>query len=220
MKTIVFTYNRPKMLKQVVDHLRAHEMDFHVIDDGSDVDPTDIIVEAERITRFKHGGKQKFWMKFHKAFEICKASEHNDFVFMPDDHLDLDVDALKEIAEDWNDVEYCVNIVNDGRSECWGFHRMGLKDQKFRDQFLTEVGFCDCGFLTNRLSLTKINIDHVAKDWFDVPHKSSGVGAQLTEKFRREGIVMLKPQKSFAFTGDHDSVMHPEHRKQIKLKSQ
>lgn len=217
MKVIVFTYNRPKMLKQVVDHLKANEIDFHVIDDGSDVDPTGKIVEADRITRFHHGGKQRFWMSFAYAFDISKRSEHNDFVFMPDDFLNLDIEALKSIASGWEESKYCVNLINDGRVECWGFHRMGLKPIKFDDQHLIEVGFCDCGFITNRLSLSNINIDPVPSTWFNMPNKSSGVGAQLSKKMRAEGVAMLKPERSFADHGDHPSIMHGDHRNEIPL---
>ncbi len=220
MKVIVFSYNREEMLCKLVNSLMLNEIDFHVIDDGSDFDIRERIHE-DRLTVFNNGGKEKFWIKFAEAFHICRMSEHNDFLFIPDDFQDVDFESLELIAESWEDKLYSLNVINDGREFCWGKYKKGIEPIKSAtiDNTLVEVGFNDCGFLTNRNSLNGINIRPVPLSWFDRPDKSSGVGHMLTVQMREMGIPMMKPIKSLAFHGEHESVMHGKHRNEIKLKS-
>lgn len=187
------------------------------MDDGStNFDPIEFI-PAQRLTRFRHGGKKKFWLKFMYAFDICKKSDHDTFVFLQDDCLDLKLNDLQHIANTWSESEYVINLINDGRDECWRKHRMGLKPIPTENNTLIEVGFVDCIFMTNRKSIQLVDVPSVPNTWFDRPDKSSGVGANFTRQFRALGVPMLKPEKSFCFHGDHPSTMHPEHRKQVKL---
>ena len=219
MKVIVFSYNRESMLRSLVGHLEANDMDYHIIDDGSDYDLSQFVPD-DRFTRFKNGGKEKFWIKFAAAFDICKLSRHDDFLFMPDDFEDINIELLEGIAEGWWNKIYCMNIINDGREFCWGHHRKGLKSIPFDiDNMAYEVGFCDCGFITNRRTIQHVNIDPVPSSWFDRPDKSSGVGHQLTVKFRDMGVPMMKPKNSLAKHGNHESMMHGNHRKDVELKS-
>lgn len=62
----VFSYQREEMLKQVLTDIQGE--DFVVLDDGSDF-------ECENMIKFKHEGKQGFWKKWVKAFEIAKKKE-------------------------------------------------------------------------------------------------------------------------------------------------
>ena len=57
MKVIVFSYNREEMLRKVVALLVSCDIDYHVLDDGSDFDLA-AFIPRDRFTRFKHGGKQ------------------------------------------------------------------------------------------------------------------------------------------------------------------
>jgi hypothetical protein len=205
------------MLHRVITHLTTNRMDYHVLDDGSDNFDPGSFVPADRLTRFRHGGKRKFWTKFAMAFEICKASEHDTFLFMPDDHQDLRITELLPIAEAWQESQYCINLANDGRTSCWGFYRMGLRPIETDHNKLIEVGFCDCGFMTSRKTIEQINIQPIPDTWFDRPDKSSGVGSQLTMTFRRLGVPMLVPERSFVYHGDHESMMHGKHRTKVKL---
>lgn len=219
MKLILFSYNRETMLREIVQHLIQHGVDFHVIDDGSDAFDPGTVVPTGRLTRFRHGGKKMFWLKFVLALDMCKKSDHDTFVFLQDDCLNLKVDQLQFIAQHWKESEYVINLINDGRMECWGYYRMGLRPMKAGATTLQEVGFADCIFMTNRKSMRLIEIKAPPTGWFDRPDKSSGVGAQFTKQFRLLGVPMLKPVDSFCHHGDHESTMHKEHRKKVKLTS-
>lgn len=208
------------MLSKIVEHLSVNKVDFHVLDDGSTNFEPGTIVPSGRLTRFRHGGKKKFWLKFMMAIDMCKKSDHDTFLFLQDDCMDLKVDELKTIAEHWKDSEYVINLINDGREQCWGMYRMGLKPIESDNNRLCEVGFCDCIFMTNRKSMQLVEIKPVPAEWFDRDDKSSGVGAQFTKQFRSLGVPLLKPHRSFCTHGDHESTMHKEHRKVLPLISQ
>ncbi len=216
MKVVVFSYNREEMLRKVVALLVSCDMDYHVLDDGSDFDLA-AFIPRDRFTRFKHGGKQSFWKKFAYAFDLCKRSEHNTFAFIQDDLMDVDYKTMQEIGSQWVNKLYCMHLCNDGREYCWGRFRMGVKPIHYGANTLVEVGFCDCIFMTNRKTLEDLTIDPVPSVWFDRPDKSSGVGAQLTEKLRISGVPMVKPLKSLCYHGDHPSTMHGAHRKVMPL---
>ena len=62
-----------------------------------------------------------------------------------------------------------------------------------------------------------IDIEQVPHEWFNRPNKSSGVGHQITRKFRQQHVTMYTPKTSLVYHGEHDSVMHYEERKRIKL---
>lgn len=204
-------------LKTQRDYFEENGLDYHIIDDGSDYD-IENRVDPSRLTQLEHGGKKGFWRIMQEAFKVALDSPHDSFVFLADDFLHVEYLELQNLARYWKDSEYCINLINDGRDECWGKYRLGLKPIPYGVNQLIEVGFCDCGFMTNRRSLEQIKLEPVPEKWFDRPEKSSGVGYQLTVQFRIHGIPMLKPLKSFAHHGDHESKMHKEHRaNQIKL---
>lgn len=204
------------MLKTIVDQLESFNVSYHIVDDGSTNHP---FGGFKNVKSFEHGGKQKFWERYQYGLDYALASDHDNYIFMPDDFLDLKLDQIKLLFDAWQQSEFAVNIINDGREHCWGNYRLGLKPIPFLDNVLTEVGFNDCGFISNRLSIRNIKLVQMQDAWFDRPDKSSGVGFQLTNQMRKLGIPMLKPQTSLAYHGEHESKMHGEHRNQVQLKS-
>ena len=225
MLIIIFSYNRLEMLKQIVERIELKrveypELDYFIIDDGSDFDMREICDWTMHQQFRDNGGKEYFWNRYHYAIATAKnLSKSENFIFMPDDFLDLDIDDLMVLADTWKGLSYSLNLINDGRVQCWGHFRQGIKPIAFNGRIISEVGFNDCGFMCNRSTLEQIEIKPVPEEWFDGPNKSSGVGAQLTKQMRKLEIPMLKPNKSFATHGEHDSVMHGEHRKHVTLKS-
>lgn len=212
------------MLKSIIDRIELKqveypELDYLVFDDGSDFDLATIVPVGLYDKRNTNGGKKNFWLQWSKAIGVSRSLNHENYVFIPDDFLNLDIDDLMVLADTWKDLSYSLNIINDGRTSCWGNHREGIKPISYNGRIISEVGFNDCGFMTNRSVLEQIEITPVPDDWFDHPDKSSGVGHQLTKQMRELGIPMLAPDKSFATHGEHESVMHPGHRKDVKLKS-
>lgn len=199
MLKIVFTHDRPEMLNNLL----------------SEIGTTDTVVLD------KHpgwDGKRNFWKKWREAVRICMDSKHDWFLFLADDFKDVHMPAIEALTlMGWQNHLVAINILNDGRTSCWGGHSTGQKDFEAAGILLKEVGFVDCGYLTNRYTLEKITIQDIGQWWFDRPDKSSGVGFQTTRQFRALGVKMMMPTPSLADHGTHPSVMHGEHRKETPL---
>lgn len=204
----IFNYEREEMLTQILNQL--HREKPVVIDDGSSY-----FIDYPNVIRFAHGGKREFWKKWFIAFEMAKGSDDDFFLFMPNDFLNLDMKRIKQLHDQFKDSPYVYNIINDGRDSCWVPFKAIQHDEN-----TVRVGFTDCGFFCNRSALESIKwtIAPIPLQRFvkraDI---SSGVGQQLTVKFTRARVPMYKPVKSLAFHGEHESTMHKEHRKDVKL---
>ncbi len=207
-KIFIFNYEREDMLKSILKHLKGQ--DITILDDGSSYN-----IKHPNVIKFKNGGKQEFWRKWFVAFELAKATPNDLFIFMPNDHLDLDIEKIQLMHKKYKRDPYICNIVNDGREWCWI-----QKPAEPVDQHVKKVYFTDCGFFCNREALESIQftIDPIDSKRFKVRNDiSSGVGQQLSRKFARAGVKMYMPHKSLAFHGDHESVMHGEERKRNPL---
>lgn len=196
----LFTYDRPKMLEQTLNHLRDNTgllTTINVFEDG---------------VTFPYRGKKGFWVTWNEALKECDnyGLKKEIYLFMPEDFLDLDLDRLQEIHERLKDKPYVCNIINDGRHQQW----MAFPKQEPVDG-LERVGFTDCGFFCNREALEKIGfwMEEPPKGWFKQGEDiSSGVGMMLTKRLAQAKIPIYKPVKSLAFHGSHPSKMHPNER--------
>ncbi len=194
MKIVIFSSpERKSMLTNLLNELGS--MDVSVIDSTETF------------------GKDKFWMRMKEAVQICIESKHDNFMIMPDDVTDVQIDRITEVLNTMQNMKYIVNIINDGRVKCWG----SIPIAAFNIGELIHSDYCDCGFITNRKTLSLINVLPVHWTWFDRPDKSSGVGYQLTMQMRRQGVLMYTPKKSLVYHGEHDSVMHYAERKRTPL---
>lgn len=223
MLVVIFSYNRPKMLANLIKELK--DFDIIIIDDGSEFSKEwslflqDPFISLKRIRTY-HEGKKGFWKKWVMARQLALGSNHDYFLLIPDDISKVDLETVKQITKQgWDDSLFAVNMINCGRSECWGSYYSGQAPIEINDATLTEVGFVDCGFLTNRHTLKHIDIHEVSDDWFDRDDKSSGVGYQMSISMRLIGAKMMMPQEGLCYHGDHKSVMHGAHRVKTPLKS-
>lgn len=159
-------------------------------------------------------GKHHFWRRMQKAWHICMSSKHDDFCIMPDDVSKVQLVRILMTALELKHEKYCINLINDNRRQCWNSSPDPLLNRVVANRFMRHTDYCDCGFLSNRLSMQSIGIEPAR-----VPRSgtSSGVGRQLTYKFRHYGVPMYTPVKSLVYHGDHDSVMHPYERKRTPL---
>lgn len=209
---VVFSYNREVMLKRLVGELNVAELDLIIIDDGSDWVDTATWVPIKLISTI-HEGKQGFWKKWLLARQIALGTDHDYFVFLPDDVSNVDIEAIQEITKQgWTDNLFALNLLNTGERYRWGKHREIQEDFELAGRTWQQCDYVDGAFITNRATLTAFDIEPVPKLWFDRPDKSSGVGYQMTMKLRAIGCPMMLPSKSLAYHGDHESVMHGSHR--------
>lgn len=221
VRVIIFSYQREEMLTKILLHLRGKVSSILVLDDCSSY--PEIKMEGIEYRRAKERrGKRNFYLQWDEAFDYCKENPSDIFIFMPDDFLNIDIESILKIDQSLiqsSKQNYAFNIINDGRVQMWT--PIFRSPKQFGRIPGFSVGFVDCGFFCNEGTLKQLMycIDQVPEEWFDNPHKSSGVGMQLSKRMVKAQIKMYQPLKSLAYHGDHDSVMHPEHRKQVPLKS-
>ena len=206
--TYVLSYNRPKLIREVTEHLIKNGIYPIILDDGSDVVP-----DLPYVFSHKHRGKQGFWVTWDEMLTECERIQNDFFLFMPDDHQDIDIDRIMKLHEQYKDKPYAYNIINDGRTGRW----TGIQPKDIDNDTIMS-GMVDCGFFCNRKALDKIgyfmNPAMVTDD-------SSGVGRQLSQRFLQNRVLMYTPKKSLACNhkGQADSRMHPIERIKNPLKS-
>ena len=217
----IFTFNRLHMLIEQAKELRPIDQFKLIIDDESDYPFKNLSKLTKkddnlRVTRIAHCGKEGFYKLWDYALSECERSKDDFFLFMPDDYSQIDFERIMATHEQLNKRAYVCNIVNDGRGKQWTTF-----DQQPYDENLTRIDWTDCGFFCNRLAFDWIGFElhPVPKSRFKKKGISSGVGEQLTRRWNHAGVPIYRPIKSFAFSGDHASVMHPEQRLLDPLKS-
>lgn len=215
---VLFSYNRPDMLLQSLKHLVKFKdmLNVIVLDDASHFDSKEHELYCDVFDRNKKNvGKKGFYKQWKKAFRMCQNNPSDIYLFAPDDFLSIDINKvikMHQVIQSKFRTAYAFNIINCGRKQCWTPfqpHRIGINGEQ-----LTELGFVDCGFFCNTQTLKRLEfrIDKTPDVWFDRPTKSSGVGWQLSKRMYNLKVKMFQPVKSYAFHGDHQSVMHPNER--------
>lgn len=200
---IIQTYNRPEMLSNLLNEL-GHCV---VVDDGSQYDAEPFADRCDYY-RFTHKGKEGFYLQWQYIFDICRESDDDWFMFIQDDVSNVYMKGIKDVCSQLGE-EYAFNFMRRGKDRGWTLIKQKKTDFGF------QVGYVDCNFCTTRKTLEKINfhIEPVDVSRFQRPNISSGVGQQLSRKFAWKNIPMYIPKKSFAYHGDHESIMHPSERK-------
>ena len=212
--TIIFSYNRPELLKKVIEQCPEKPI---VIDDGSDFDPMPFVGMCD-FHRLRHKGKEQYFLNWQYAFKICAESTDDFFLFLPDDFLNVDHKTIEYLYTNLNG-KYAYNLLNDGRPQCWT--PVKRKEVTLAGVESYRVSYCDGGYFTNRETLEAIDFEQefISFRRFDVQNISSGVGETQSRKFYKSYIPMYCPKKSLCYHGEHDSVMHYELRKKEPLKS-
>ena len=205
--TIIFTYNRPEMLSRLLDEVTGI-----VIDDGSDYDYSPFIGRCD-YHRLPHGGKEYFWSTWNYALELCKESNSDFFLFLPDDVHDIDIETIHSLHNTLKSDPYAFNYLNVGHNTGW----TPIKPQNVTIDGFNAIrcGFVDCAFFCNRktLELLDFELECISMNRFKSDFISSGVGQQMSRRLWKKNVKMYIPERSLAVHGDHDSQMHPEERK-------
>jgi hypothetical protein len=212
IKIIIFSYERKQMLLNLMDEIEAatdHDISYTIIDDGSS------FVLDKNFHQFNHGGKQKFWRMWDYALRMLKNDKSDIFLFMPSDVSKVNFNRIKQAHLQHGNHAYAYNLINDGRTNCWN-----MIQPVQVDEHTMKVGFTDCGFFCNKQLLNRIGyyVNEINQRRFEHNEAiSSGVGQNLTFRMLRTNCNMFTPTKSLVHHGDHESLMHPEHRKKIPL---
>ena len=211
MKVIIFAYNRPRALLELLYELEG--MDVTVIDDNSGYDPSEHLRYCDYI-RTEPRRKHQFYKQWQLAFDICRNSTHEYFLFLPDDFYSINLTALRKVKQY---APFALHLVNFGTKKMWT--GINPSDATFHGLDCERIGFVDCSFFTNRLTLELMEWKQpeVKWDWFARSDMSSGVGATQSRLLEILEIPIYRPKRPLASHGKWDSVMHPEHRKLIPL---
>lgn len=208
MLKIIFSYQRPNLLLNLLQELNGQ---IHVIDDGSDYDYSQ---HKKYCTyhRVPHKGKTHWWMNWQGAFDICKESESDHFLFLVDDWHSYDIDRIQWIQKQFGQHRYAFNIANHGVARQWTPIKQWQTTIKGFECF--RVGFVDCCFFTNREALNRLDwtMGPVDPKRFQNPRISSGVGKSLSKRFLKAGVPMLKPAKSLCKKHNVQSQMNKQER--------
>lgn len=207
IKIIIFSYQRQQMLESLINEVK--EYDYTIIDDGSSFKLT------KNFHQFQHGGKPKFWRMWDFALRMLRDNHSDLFIFMPSDVSNVNIPKIIELHNQFKSKAYAYNLINDGRKNCWN-----MIQPVQVDEHTMKVGFTDCGFFCNKQLLNRIGyyVNEINPRRFEHNEAiSSGVGQDLTFRMLRTNCNMYTPTKSLVYHGDHESLMHPEHRKKIPL---
>lgn len=209
---VIFSYNRPDML---MDTLKSCPKDEHVVvmDDGSTYDATEHMKLCHYI-RTQHYGKHGFWMKWQHAFDLCRISDDTYFTFISDDLHNIQWHRRAML----NGL-YCQNMLTfKNRLREWT--GLGGQECTFNGEPHHTVGYVDCAYNTNRETLERIGWIQppVSWEWFRAGQNiSSGVGHHQSWQYVRKSVPMYMPKITLANHGDHISMMHGEHRKEVPM---
>lgn len=173
--------------------------------------------EVEVINDPKTFGKRNFWKRYNQVIDICLKSRFDTYLILPDDVKNLDLKTIERIASRHSKERFTCNVINDGRTSCWGGRKFRPEIKRQGEYEFIEVNFFDCGGITNRETLQALTPLIAFSDKWHRVRTSSGVGFQITKQLRILKAKMYTSSPSLCYHGDHDSVMHPEERKKNPL---
>lgn len=224
------TYNRHKLLKRLLSQINTAAKSYNVtvllVDDGS-TQPVDLrSLSFDNISRLdlhrfgKNNGKTGYWKTVNSLFDRMREIKADYYFYLGDD-LQIDSTFFESAISTWDAItdenKISLNLLNDGRTDCWTkFKRVSVsfgEHTVFKSQWLDMVMMFDEKLLEHR-------IKPISKSrWYKRPNLSSGVGHQLSIKFHNSGKTMYQVKNSLVHHGGHISVMNPQGRRRIPLKS-
>ena len=230
MNSVLFlinTFNRPDrllaLLRQVSCYSQSYAIEIVIFEDKSKADYTectDLLSNNANLKHSwyrtgKHAGKKNYWQVIDSAYSILKNKTFDYMVHLPDDVLLTDdfifrSISLYELIPDRRKI--CLNLLCEINRNNPGWTNL---TPKHFSQFIN-TGWVDmCFIATNRyLKALNFGINPVDPEWSGNPERSSGVGLQISRRLVKQGYNLYQVKRSLVIHGIHDSVMHPEHRKE------
>jgi len=204
----ITAYNRPDMLKALSSELYHKGVKPVVYYDGLRPE-----YSTPSMRCHEHRGKEGFYKTWDDMLKDGKGSDADLFIFLQDDVSNVNLEQIRHLHSLLNHSAYAFQLINDGRVNCWN-----VFEPKWITPIVQEIGFVDCLMFCNREALDKLRWT-VRKNPDKIQRRmvSSGVGFYLSTQFMKRGVRMYRPYKSLVYHGNHDSVMHYEHRKNTPL---
>ena len=210
----ITSYNRKQSLFNLVSHImdESVNVDIIVFDDCSDFEGVNTPV-FKFIKSPEHRGKAGFWRTFNDIFAYCKEHEYDYYIILPDD-VEPCPEFVKEAIASYENAgkPICLSPLLTNRSLLPGISRWGRKPIERKDGYYLTHYFDCCGIMRREF--------FEALDWHldpivphPDPHRSSGVGRQITLRLQEQGKRMCHVERTLLTIVPSDSQMNPEERK-------
>ena len=211
---IITTYNRNKTLWRLVDHLLAESSaDFVIFDDKSDKPLTICSPRVTQITNPEHRGKEGFWKTYNDMMAYIKdRPEYDYYIILPDDVEPCQNFIEEAINAYINCGGICISPLLTNRSLAPGISRWGRKPIERKDGYYI-TNYFDCCTVCRRDFFEALHwlLAPIAPN--QDPHRSSGVGRQITLRLQEKGLRMCHVERTLLTIVPSDSEMNPEERK-------
>ena len=212
----ITSYNREKSLWALVDKLLEYENCKIIIFD--DLTPNiDKSRLGGRVTMHQpdeHCGKAGFWKVYNHMFEVFKAhqADYDYYIILPDD-VEPCPDFIEKAIKAYNDCGgICISPLLTNRSLAPGISRWGRKPIERKDGYYLTHYF-DCCTVCRRDFFEALHWLLAPIAPHPDPHRSSGVGRQITLRLQEQGKRMCHVERTLLTIVPSDSQMNPEERK-------
>jgi len=235
-RIIVFitTYERPEMLlgllKQIRNQSKSYNIKLIINNDKSTSDYSKAMSYLKRyiddfyyIEDNIHRGKTNYWHIINKIYEMMRKEPFDYFIKLDDDIILLKNffdQCINQFDAIQDPVKACLNILNDHTRNGYALWvNVKQKPVKFKSYNYIFTGWVDMNFICTRRYFDILNyqINKVDINWSGKPGQSSGVGMQITQRLYAARASVYQVSNSLLIHGSHESVMHPEHRKETPL---
>ena len=212
---VITSYNRLTLLVKLCDELYKQDpqTDIVVFDDHSPEQFKPMAENIRVITSPEHRGKAGFWKTYNDMMAYIKDRPEYEYIIILPDDVEPCPDFIEEAINAYiNCGGICISPLLTNRSLAPGISRWGRKPiERMEGYYLTN--YFDCCTVCRR-------------DFFEAlhwllapivpnpdPHRSSGVGRQITLRLQEKGLRMCHVERTLLTIVPSDSQMNPEERK-------
>jgi hypothetical protein len=214
----ITTCRRPEMLAQLLDDIKRWLPPewtawIHVVEDdyGDARYPAKLVRRADKWTQVKKVGAAYYVQIIGLMWEEAYKVEWDRMLQLPDD-VRLARDFFHRVEKVWQSIDdprkACLSPMRDHRTVCWTGWEMMDVGPVMLSQWNDLAIWADRGFLDAVLPMPR-KVQRRAE--------SSGVGAWVSRKLHAEGYRMYHVKQTLIHHGDHASVMHPTHRREVPI---
>lgn len=225
---LITTYKRPEKLLELLQDIKKESKEYNIeiliFEDKSSANYHK--TEQFLAGNFKkyawfysdiHYGKKDYWIIINALYNKLKNLQFNYVIQLPDDIRlteNFFTNAITIFNKIYDKSKICLNILQDNRTTKPMWTPVAQEDYSN----IYKTGWVDMCFIAKRKFFKALNyiIYQVPEKWGANPTRSSGVGKQISERlYKNYHLYWVK--KSLVIHGNHESVMHPLHRKKIPL---
>ena len=222
---IITTYNRPKMLKTLLDDIKYNSFGKRVLvtifDDGSSNDYEYLDnYDIKYVKYVKNNGKINYWKLITDTFKYCKNIKSKYYIYLPDD-IRLKDNFFEESVRIFEKIKdedkICLNLLMD-ESRRGNPNWTGFKPVEYDDYYKTQWN--DLCFISNFDFFQMLNFEILPINknrWAKNSELGSGVGQQMSMRLLSLNQNMYHVINSLVTHDDHTSKMNYFDRQKVKL---